>query len=329
MTSLLDTFAALATPEALQGIAKSLRVDPAVMSQGLELAAPTLVTGLANAASTPEGLQTVMSLLPAEATDNVTGLVETAFNTPEGRSQLKQLMDTALGGGMGTVSRTLDKATGVPVSALLPVAAPVLMNEIKKIATAQNLDANGVARLLQGEANTFMATGGEEAAIVKDAWANVERLNTVKARFDAKELAAIAAAPMAAAGLVISSDRSWAGGISQELMAALETIDAAETKAGDIALFDLLPEMSQEQVETYLNNNSGDVMLGTIRSAVTAVNAKAAPEQAASYRSFLVTVADNVARAAKEGGFLGIGAKEVTDAEAAAVAQIKAAVEGR
>lgn len=328
MASLLESFASMASPEALKGIARSLRVDPAVMSQGLSLAAPTLVTGLANAASTPEGLDTVMSLLPAEVTDDVVGLVETVFNTPAGRSQLRQLLDTAFAGGTATVSRTLDKATGVPVSALLPVAAPVLMNEIKKMATSQNLDADGVARMLQGEANAFMAKGGTEVDIVKEAWANVERLNKVKSHFDTKELAAIATAPMAAAGLVITSDRSWAGGISQEVAAALQTIDVAETRAGNMALIDLLPEMSQDQVETYLNSNSGDVMLGTIRSAVAAVNAKATPEQAAGYRSFLLTLADNVAKAAKEGGFLGIGAKQVTDAEAAALAQIKAAVEG-
>jgi hypothetical protein len=39
----------------------------------------------------------------------------------------------------------------------------------------------------------------------------------------------------------------------------------------------------------------------------------------------LQTLRNNVANAAKEGGFLGIGGKAVSDAEAAALAQIQAA----
>jgi hypothetical protein len=39
----------------------------------------------------------------------------------------------------------------------------------------------------------------------------------------------------------------------------------------------------------------------------------------------LQTLRNNVANAAKEGGFLGIGGKAVSDAEAASLAQIQAA----
>jgi hypothetical protein len=58
---------------------------------------------------------------------------------------------------------------------------------------------------------------------------------------------------------------------------------------------------------------------------VAAVTAKA-PDQVAAYKAFLNTLASNIANAAKEGGFLGIGAKQVTSEEAAALETIRRAV---
>jgi len=323
--SLLTDFASLATPEALGGVAKSLGVDTATLTKGLGVAAPTLLSGLAKASQTPEGLNKIMSMLPASATDDIAGLAKSALSTPEGLNQVSSLMNTAFGGGSATASRALDKAIGMPVSGLLPLAAPVLMGLIKKASVDKNLDANGVANMLQTESAAYMAQGGPTVDAINQSWASVDRLNTIKSRFDATEQAAIGAAPMAVAGLVIGSDVSAPGGLMKELTAAMQTIDAAEDKAGGIAFSDFLSNVTADDMQKYLDANSADTMLAAVSKASAAVGAKA-PEQAAAYRSFLMTLANNVAGAAKEGGFLGIGAKQVTEAEAAAVARIKAAI---
>ena len=52
-----------------------------------------------------------------------------------------------------------------------------------------------------------------------------------------------------------------------------------------------------------------------IREAVTAVEQKASPGEAEEYKAFVLRVADVVAHAAKEGGVLGIGGKEVSEQE--------------
>jgi hypothetical protein len=54
-----------------------------------------------------------------------------------------------------------------------------------------------------------------------------------------------------------------------------------------------------------------------IREAVTTLEQKATPEEAAEYRQFVLRVADVVAHAHKEGGVLGIGGKEVSEQEQA------------
>jgi hypothetical protein len=49
---------------------------------------------------------------------------------------------------------------------------------------------------------------------------------------------------------------------------------------------------------------------------------KATPEEVDAYKRFVVTVAQAVASAHKEGGFLGIAGKEISDAENEALDEI-------
>jgi hypothetical protein len=56
-----------------------------------------------------------------------------------------------------------------------------------------------------------------------------------------------------------------------------------------------------------------------IREAVRIVEEKATPEEAEDYRQFVLRLAEVVAHAHKEGGVLGIGGKEVSPEEQAAL----------
>ncbi|HEY7460734.1 MAG TPA: hypothetical protein VIC59_02510 [Gemmatimonadota bacterium] len=58
-----------------------------------------------------------------------------------------------------------------------------------------------------------------------------------------------------------------------------------------------------------------DLMLGEVREAVGVLDRRAKPEEAEAYRAFLLYVANSVAEAAREGGFIGIGGKRVSDEE--------------
>jgi hypothetical protein len=67
--------------------------------------------------------------------------------------------------------------------------------------------------------------------------------------------------------------------------------------------------------------------LAVIRDGVALLSRQGADE-AASYKSMLLEVGNAVANATKEGGFLGIGGKRVSDAEAAILQEIAAVVNG-
>ena len=65
-----------------------------------------------------------------------------------------------------------------------------------------------------------------------------------------------------------------------------------------------------------------------LRATAALVDSRASAEDAGAYKAMLLDVADRVARAAKEGGFLGIGGRQVSDSEAEALETIKAALQG-
>jgi hypothetical protein len=59
---------------------------------------------------------------------------------------------------------------------------------------------------------------------------------------------------------------------------------------------------------------------------VTALLAAKAPGDAAAYKAWLTHISQNVAEASKEGGFLGFGGVQVSDAEKATLAEIATAL---
>ena len=63
-----------------------------------------------------------------------------------------------------------------------------------------------------------------------------------------------------------------------------------------------------------------------LRDAMTILEAKATPAEVDDYKVFVMTVAQAAASAHKEGGFLGIGGKPISDAENQALDEISSAL---
>jgi hypothetical protein len=71
-----------------------------------------------------------------------------------------------------------------------------------------------------------------------------------------------------------------------------------------------------------------DQVLDELRDVQSLVAAKATPEEATAFAAWLVAAAQAAADAAKEGGFMGIGAQQVSERETAMVDRVRAAVSG-
>jgi hypothetical protein len=139
---------------------------------------------------------------------------------------------------------------------------------------------------------------------------------TKKADFNAEEWERVARAPALAGLMVIFADR---GGTIRETIALGKAYAEARRDGGSELLDDVVASPPQVDPKSI---GSPDQLPEHIREAVRLIQEKATPEEAEEYRQFILRVADVVAHAHKEGGVLGIGGKEVSEQEQAALDQL-------
>ncbi len=184
---------------------------------------PLLTGALANASTTPQGLDRLMGLIPQDGgagLGNIAGLIKSG--APEG------MLSGIFGGpGMGAVGKTIDQALGFRVSPLIGMAAPVVMGLISKVRSEQGLDSAGVARTLQEQQKAFAATGGENAHLVQEVLDAGTEANTTRARFTDDQWRIIRLAPMAAAQVVMVASPSGPIGALKEATAVARAIGEA------------------------------------------------------------------------------------------------------
>lgn len=146
---------------------------------------------------------------------------------------------------------------------------------------------------------------------------------TTKAAFNAEEWSTIVEAPVLAGLRVVASDR---GGTIRESVAVARVYSAAREQQGQSELLDEIvaspPAVDSERVKS-----AGDPATAAsqrLSEALRILEEKATPDEVEAYKKFVLSVAEAAARAHKEGGFIGIGGKEVSEKEQAALDQISA-----
>lgn len=146
---------------------------------------------------------------------------------------------------------------------------------------------------------------------------------TKKADFNADEWSTVVEGPLLAGMRVITASR---GGTIRESIAMGQTYAKARQQQGESELLDDLvaspPAMDADRVRA-----TGDVAAASsarLREAVGLLEAKSSPEEVEAYKRFVLSLAEAVASAHKEGGFLGVGGKQVSDEEQAALDDIAA-----
>jgi hypothetical protein len=149
---------------------------------------------------------------------------------------------------------------------------------------------------------------------------------TARAEFNAEEWATVVEAPIYAALRVISASH---GGRLRESLALSRVYADAHTNQGKSELLDELvkspPAIDAGELR-HAQANIAEVATQHLKDAIAIVASKATPAETDSYKTFVMTVAQVVASAHKEGGFLGIGGKQITDAENQALDEISAAL---
>jgi hypothetical protein len=149
---------------------------------------------------------------------------------------------------------------------------------------------------------------------------------TRKADFNAEEWSKVVDGPLYAGMRVIAAER---GGTLRETVAMSRVYQEARARHGESELLDELikspPSIDADRIHA-AGGDVGAVTTQELRDAIAILEAKASPAEADDYKRFVMTVAQAAASAHKEGGFLGIGGKPVSDAENQALDEISAAL---
>jgi hypothetical protein len=126
--------------------------------------------------------------------------------------------------------------------------------------------------------------------------------------------------------IVITAQR---GGTIRESIQLGKAYAEARQQQGSSELLDAIvseqPQIDQTRYRSQdeLRQNG----LVRLREAVELLQRKASPDEVDDYKRFVVGLAERAAAAHKEGGFLGVGGQEVSDAERAALDEIAAALD--
>jgi hypothetical protein len=142
---------------------------------------------------------------------------------------------------------------------------------------------------------------------------------TGKADFTAEEWELILEAPPSAGLIVMTADR---GGTFRESFSLAKAYTEARQHHGDSELLDEVVSTKPKVDRGGAHSPEELRALGLqhLRDAVAVLERKATPEELEDYRRFVLTVADRVANAHREGG------QQVSDAERAAIEEIAAAL---
>ena len=149
---------------------------------------------------------------------------------------------------------------------------------------------------------------------------------TRKADFSAEEWSTVVEGPLYAGMRVIGAER---GGTLRETLAMGRVYQEARERHGESELLDELvkspPSIDPERVRE-AGGNIGVLASEQLRKASEILASKATSSEVDDYKRFVMTVAQAVASAHKEGGFLGLRGKQISDAENQALDEISTAL---
>jgi hypothetical protein len=158
---------------------------------------------------------------------------------------------------------------------------------------------------------------------------------TTKSDFSDEEWTRVVRAPMVA-GLAISlADPGGPIEMAKESMATLKAATNPPSREQLLAEVALEIQAMAQQRHNPLKGfkptpaagqKPGDAVVDELRATQALVAAKATPEESTAFGTWLVTAAQAAADAAKDGGFMGFHAQQVSDREQAMIDQVKAAV---
>ena len=156
---------------------------------------------------------------------------------------------------------------------------------------------------------------------------------TSKATFTDDEWDRVRRAPIVAGMAITIADPGGPIEISKEMMATLRAATVPPSQEELLAAVALDIQALAQQKQNPARNfkptsaaTAGTEILDELRAVDAIVAEKATPEETQAFRGWLVMAAQAAADAAKEGGFMGFGAVQVSEGEQKMLDQLRSAL---
>ena len=153
---------------------------------------------------------------------------------------------------------------------------------------------------------------------------------TSKVSFTEDEWDRVLRAPLVAGMAITIADPGGPIEVSKEMMATLRAATVPPSQEELLAAVALDIQAMVQQKENPARNfkptsaaTAGTEILDELRAVDAIVAEKATPEETQAFRGWLVMAAQAAADAAKEGGFMGFGAVQVSEGEQAMLDQLR------
>ncbi len=162
MFSLQDLLGQEQGTQAVDQISQNVGADSSLVNSAIQMALPSLLGGLANNASTPEGAESLNNTLDqhhdGSILDNLGGLAGMIFGgggqtTPAPQADAGGILGHILGNSQGQVAQDVSNKTGLgigQVAQILMMLAPIVMGYLGRQKQQQGVGADGLGGLLGG-----------------------------------------------------------------------------------------------------------------------------------------------------------------------------------
>lgn len=333
MATLLDSVGQLLTPDAIGQIGKAIGVDSSLVQQGLNAVEPTILGSLSKTANSPGGADSILKALPTAALGaGASGqdFLGSLLGNLTGGGTSADMMQNVLGSGVNAISGTLSKSLGFDVGPLMKLGVPLIAGLLTKTVKDNKLDANGLTKMLTDESKAYMDNPANKANsdLAQAALKAGDEAAALRKKYSDADWNKVRGAPLAAMYLVATASPSKGTGAAEELAAAASAVAETIKQVSPTSLIGTAFGGGMTKAELDLLKKDAPPraqILNIISGGLAAVKAHS-PADATAYRNMITAVAQNTAAAAKEGGFLGIGGKQVSDEEQAALNDISAAL---
>lgn len=151
------------TPDLIAKIASALGLDRSLAQKAIGAAVPSVLAGLTALGSKPEGARQLANAIGKQDTGLLQGFAGMLGGAKQGEliSGGTSALSGLLGGGaLGSLTGAIAKFSGVGEGAsksLIGLLGPIVLGQLGKEKASGNLDANGLASLLDGQKKNISA----------------------------------------------------------------------------------------------------------------------------------------------------------------------------